>query len=125
MVILVVEVMMNDGDHCGGGPVKESPERDTGSMGVQVNMSLMSVLYQLLRNDFRIRRSQEIHGHDQGIVLVPWRRNEQQNSCQLRSHRSAAAAPGLQPHVIAISCSDSIESHRRRRETVTNTGIKL
>ena len=80
MVILVVEVMMNDGDHCGGGPVKESPEGDTGSMGVQVNMSLMSALYQLLRNDFRIRRSQEIHGHDQGIVLVPWRRNEQQNS---------------------------------------------
>jgi hypothetical protein len=39
-------------------------------MGVQVNMP---ILYQLLRNDFRIRRSQEIHGNhsDQSILLVP------------------------------------------------------
>jgi hypothetical protein len=44
MVILVVEVMTDDGDHCGGGPVKGSPERDTGSMGVQqycINFSVM------------------------------------------------------------------------------------
>ena len=92
MVILVVEVMMNDGDHCGGGPVKESPERDTGSMGVQVNMSLMSVLYQLLRNDFRIRRSQEIHGHDQGIVLVSYHGDETNSKTRVNF-----GLTGLQP----------------------------